>query len=143
LARHVEVDLGCPRATDLDRIDDEVRAGERLPAVEVGADLRRGTQRAGRPAGHPLRRREPVGVDIVERDLGVAERRGGQDVAEQVPGELDAAGADEDDPGHGSSASPPPMRRPDIRTSGCQGNRSLRPLRNPGAGLAWRRWPVH
>src|SRR5262249_31634792 len=43
---------------------------------------------------------QPLGVDVVEGDGGVGQLRKGEDVAEQVPGELDAAGADEGYSGH-------------------------------------------
>ena len=68
------------------------------------------------------RRREALRVDVVEGDLGRPERGRRQDVAEQVPGELDAARADEDDPGHRSSAfDGRPSGRTDVRMSSLAG----------------------
>ena len=96
--RDVEVDLGGPRPADLDRVDDEVRAGEGGPTVEVGLDGRAGAQGVGRPAGHPLGRRRRSSSMSWRTMCAVAQLRVRQDVAEQVAGELDAAGADEDDP---------------------------------------------
>ena len=106
-ARDVEVQLGGPRATDLDRVDDEVGAGERLPAVEGPGDGRGRSQDAGRPGRHALGRPEAVRVDVVHHELGLAQLRVRQDVAQQVPGELHAARSDEHDPGH-VAASPAP-----------------------------------
>jgi hypothetical protein len=55
-----------------------------------------------RPASDPLGGLEPFVVDVVECDLGVRELGEGEDVSEQVLGELDAPGADEGNPGaHG------------------------------------------
>ena len=86
--------------------------------------------------GHPLRGREPVRVDVVEHDLGVAQRRERQDVAEQVAGELDAAGADEHDPGHrtASSLAPAPRmwRRPWLWYRSIQSGRSGLCAAQPG-----------
>ena len=62
--------------------------------------LGRGAERIGGPARHPLGRGEPVRVDVVEHDLRVAKLRVREEVAEQVAGELDAAGTDEHDPRH-------------------------------------------
>ncbi len=106
-ARDVEVQLGGPRATDLDRVDHEVGAGERLAAIEGPADGRCRPQDAGRPGRHALGRPEAVRVDVVHDELGLAELRVRQDVAQQVPGELHAACSDEHDPGH-VAASPAP-----------------------------------
>ena len=55
---------------------------------------------AGDVARHRLGGLEPVGVDVVQRDLDVAQRGQREDVAEQVLREDDAAGADERDPRH-------------------------------------------
>jgi hypothetical protein len=85
------------------RVDHEVRTGQRLAPVEVGRDRRLGAERAGGPAGHPLRGRQPLRVDVVERDVRRPQGRRRQHVAEEVPRELDAAGADEDDPRHRDS----------------------------------------
>ena len=82
----------------------------------------RGVERRGRPASHPLGRGQPVGIDVVEDDVGVAQRRRRQDVAEQVLGEHDASGADEDDPRHAYLEVGGPQDdpgRPDVRTSVC------------------------
>src|SRR4029079_12556777 len=101
--RHVEVDLRRAGAPDLDRVDHVVGAPERLAPVEVRGDRRLRPERAGRPAGHSLRGRQALRVDVVERDLGRPQRGRAEDVAEEVPREHDAARADEDDPGHGYS----------------------------------------
>ena len=96
-------------AAHLDRVDHEVGAGERLQPVEVTRSITGVAPRAvGRPRRHPLRGAQPLRVDVVEHELRVAQRREGQDVAEQVARELDAAGADEHDPGHGVVSSPAP-----------------------------------
>jgi hypothetical protein len=87
-------------------VHDEVGAAERFAAVEGRLDPRCRAQRPCRPGRHPLGRAEAIGVDVVEDDLGVVQLRVGQEVPEQVPGEDDAAGADEDDPGHGRSSVP-------------------------------------
>ena len=57
----------------------------------------RRVERVGDPARDELRRREPFGVDVEERDLGVGELVVAEDVAEQVAREDGAAGADERD----------------------------------------------
>ncbi len=62
-----------------------------------------GAEGAGGPAGHPLRGLEALRVDVVQDDVRIAERGGRQHVAQEVPRELDAAGADEDDPRHRDS----------------------------------------
>ena len=105
----VEVDLGGPGAADLDRVDHVVGVGQGGQAVELRADRGLGAQGRGGPGRHPLRGPQPVRVDVVEHQLRVAQRRERQDVAQQVARELDAARADEDDPGH-DDASPPPTR---------------------------------
>src|SRR4029453_11333690 len=47
-----------------------------------------------------LRRLEPVRVDVVQRDLDVLQFREPEEVRKQLARELDAACADEGDPGH-------------------------------------------
>ena len=72
-------------------------ASRRSRCVEIvgcGAEL------LGGPARHRLGGLEPLGVDVVQRDLDVAELVKREQVAEQVARELDAAGADEGDAGH-------------------------------------------
>ena len=117
--RDVEVDLGRAGSTDLDRVDDEVGTTERRAPVKMGRDRRLGVERRGGPVSHPLSGRETIGVDVVEGDVRGPQGRAREDVAEEVLRELDAAGADEDDPGHARSAHLALVRRrhPDVRTS--------------------------
>ena len=122
LPGHVEVELRRARAAHLDRVDHIVGAPERLAPVEAAGDGRLRVQRVGGPARHPHRRRQAVGVDVVKHDVGVAQLRIREEVAEQVPGELDAPRADQDDSWH---LSPP-----------CRRRRPRRCARGPGCGIA-------
>jgi len=81
----------------------------------MGLDVRARAERAGRPAGHLLGRREAIGVDVMQDDRRVAERWVREDVAEQVARELDASRADEHDPGHRGSPAPMTWVRPWLR----------------------------
>src|SRR3954447_18890763 len=76
------------------------RGVEGLGAVEVGRGRQLGAELLRRPARHRLGGLEPLAVDVVERDVQLAEVVIGEEVAEQVARELDAAGADEGDAGH-------------------------------------------
>ena len=100
---YVEVDPGGPGATDLDRVDDELGALQRLAPVEVGRHGRVGTQRIGRPVRHAHGGAKSIRIDVVQRDVRGPQRRGAQDVSEQVAREFHAAGTDEDDPCHSLS----------------------------------------
>ncbi len=84
-------------ASDLNHVEDVVGILERPAPIEVGADHRRGVALAGDVGRHRLGGREPVGVDVVERELGAAELRVVEDVPDQVPREDHASGADERD----------------------------------------------
>lgn len=98
--RDIEVDLSRPGTSNLDDVDDEVGPVERLPPVQAAADRGRGAEGAGGPVRHPLGRRQAVLVNVVENDLRFPQLGVGEEVAEQVARELDAARADEDDPWH-------------------------------------------
>ena len=88
LLRHLEVgDRARFVAADLDHVDRVVGAVERGAPVGGRRDLGRRVERVGDPAGDELRRREPFGVDVEQRDLGVGELLVPEDVAEQVAGE--------------------------------------------------------
>src|SRR5207244_319784 len=91
--RNLEVEQRRLVAADLDHVQHEVRAVDRLAPVEVRGDPRRGAALRGDVAGHRLGGREPVGVDVVERDLDVVQLGEVEEVSEQVARELDAAGA--------------------------------------------------
>ena len=102
LLRDLEVGDGARLvAADLDHVDRVVGAVERGAAV--GGRRRssaRRVERVGDAAGDELRRLEPFGVDVEQRDLGVGELLVSEDVAEQVAREHRAARADERDLGH-------------------------------------------
>ena len=101
LLRHLEVGDGARLvAADLDHVDRVVGAVERGAPVGGGDDLGRRVERVGDPAGDELRRREPFGVDVEQRDLRLGELLVAEDVAEQVAREHGAARADERDLGH-------------------------------------------
>ena len=105
LLRDLEVgDRARLVAADLDHVDRVVGAVERGAPVGGRDDLGGRVERVGDPPGDELRRREPLGVDVEQRDLGAGELLVAEDVAEQVAGEHRAAGADERDLGHGSEA---------------------------------------
>ena len=67
--RDIEVEQGRLVPADLHHVDHVVRTVECRPALRMGRDRRVGATLAGDVAGHRLRRREPVGVDVVQRDL--------------------------------------------------------------------------
>ena len=69
-------------------------------AIEVGGDPALPASSRLVYCGHCLGHSQPLGIDVVERDVGVFELLEREDVAEQVLGELDAARADECDLGH-------------------------------------------
>src|SRR5207248_3378931 len=79
---------------------DEVAAVDRFAAVEVRRDRRRGAALARRRGGHRLRGAQPVLVDVVQRDLEAVQLGEGEEVAEQVAREDDAARADEGNARH-------------------------------------------
>ena len=85
---------------DLDHVEDEVGAVERCAPIEVRADPWARPALAGHVMRHRLGGVEPVGVDVVERDLDLAQRREREDVPEQVLREDNTARADERDPRH-------------------------------------------
>ena len=103
--RDLEVEQRRRVAADLDHVDHVVGAVERRAAVEVRGDRRRGAARPRDVARHRLGGREPVRVDVVERDLDAVQRGEGEDVAEEVLREDDAAGTDERDPRHATPSS--------------------------------------
>src|SRR6185437_7240909 len=74
--------------------------GERRPPVEVRLEGGPRAELPVRPPRHRLGGLEPLGVDVVEGDRGVGELGEGEQVAEQVARELDAARADECDACH-------------------------------------------
>ena len=74
--RDLEVEQRRRVTADLDHVEHVVGSLERRAPIEVRADRRRGAALAGDVARHRLGGREPVGVDVVQRDLGVAELRG-------------------------------------------------------------------
>ena len=96
----LEVEQGGRVAADLDHVDHVVGAVQRPAAVEMGLDARLGAEHAGRVAGHRLGDGQPVGVDVVKRDLAVAQLGEREDVSQQVLGELDASRTHEDDSWH-------------------------------------------
>ena len=98
--RDLEVEQGGRVAADLDHVDHVVGAVERAAAVEMGLDARLCAERRGGVAGHRLGDREPLGIDVVKRDLAVAQLGEREDVAQQVLGELDASRTHEDDSWH-------------------------------------------
>src|SRR5262249_20374567 len=86
------------------------------------------TELARDVARHHLRRVEPARIDVVQRDLRVAQRRQREDVREQVLREDDAARADEGDPRHplfAPSASPPMKYRCSARNSAIVGSATI------------------
>ncbi len=98
--RHLVVADGRVEAADLHRVDHVVGAVERRAPVERGGHVRAHAEPVADQAGDPRGRLEPLRIDVVERDLRVRELREGEDVADQVARELDAAGSDEGDLGH-------------------------------------------
>ena len=108
--RDLEVDQRGPVAPDLDHVEHVVGPLERRAPIEVRADRRRGATLAGDARRHRLGGREPIRVDVVERDLGLAELGVLEDVPEQVLREDDAAGADERDPPAAHSLVDPSVR---------------------------------
>ena len=84
-------------AADLHHVDDVVGLVECGAAVGVRRDPRRRPSLARDVACHRFGSGEPVGVDVVERDLDAVQLGKLEDVAEQVLREDDAARADERD----------------------------------------------
>ncbi|OPZ10311.1 MAG: hypothetical protein BWZ10_02411 [candidate division BRC1 bacterium ADurb.BinA364] len=102
---NLEVDHGARLvAADLNGVDDEIGVAQRRPAhldSVIGGDFRAAfvdvfVQRLK----HHRRFLEPLGVDIVERELAVAQGGSQQTVAHDVLGEDRAAGPHEGDFGH-------------------------------------------
>jgi hypothetical protein len=95
--RDVEVGERGRVPADRHGVDHEVRAVERGAAVGARDHLGR---RAVLPDGGPgdrLGQGEPTRVEVVQHDPGGGQGGFRQQVAEQLPGELDRAGADETD----------------------------------------------
>ena len=88
-------------AADLDLVDQVVGPFERLPSVRTRCDGMRGAEPLDDPFRGAVGISEPLGVDIVQRDREAAPELGvGAEVGQDVPGELDAPGADDRHLGH-------------------------------------------
>ncbi len=92
---YVELPLGG--AAHLDGDDHVVGPLKGLATISGGDDPRRRLRRLGHPAHEPFGTREPVGVDVHEHDLALAELGKGEDVPREVPREHHTSRSDEDD----------------------------------------------
>ena len=101
LLRHLEIGNGAGLvAGDLDHQHDVVGILQRAAAVGGGGDFRLRIDGGRDALRDDVRRREPLRVDVHQRDLAVLEQRLGQDVADEVFHEHRRAGADHGDLGH-------------------------------------------
>ena len=89
-------------ASHADHADDVVGAVEGRAAVGIRLDPRAGAERLRHPMCDRLRRLQPFGVDVVERDGRFAERFESKEAGEQLCAEVDTARPDECDLGHAS-----------------------------------------
>jgi hypothetical protein len=88
---------------DLDHVDGEVGAVERRPPLRVGGDARPRPELLVEPVRQRGGGLQPLGVDVVQRELEPAQVLVGEEVAEQLTGERGAARADEGHFGHSAA----------------------------------------
>ncbi len=97
---YVEVGERRGVPADVDRVDHEVGAGQRLAAVGGRAYDGLAAVVAQRDVRELLGQGEPLGVDVVHHQLEAREVVEGEQVAQQLTGELGGAGPHEDDGRH-------------------------------------------
>ena len=91
LLRDLEIREGCLVPPDLDLVDDVVGTVERRSGRLVRGHQVPGLRSLDLVSGGALRVREPLGVDVVQRDVeGAVELLVGAEVGDDASGELDA-----------------------------------------------------
>ena len=106
LAGNLEIDDGAGLvAADLDGADNIAGAADGFALVEGGLDAGLDLEGVDHAVGHDLGDLEAVGIDVLQAEGGAGELGELEDVAEEVFGENDGAGADEGNlEGHGTKS---------------------------------------